>query len=365
MEIVNTVLSRGIITRESALRVFEHIFGNEGSKELDLSELHCMFYPEEFNNFRNLPKITKKSNCKLLFIHNHIKYFLYKDMPGTTFNDIVIPGNLIGGNLGGGNLRIEYIVDVYVNVLLRPLFELRDCDNLDEALMCWSLNNRFSEADSNNANVAKTIQSRQHELSTFQKQILFPEKTGTTIFKKQLDRLLNHKYIHLLVPSKFIIKIKTMHKAKHVSEITVCKFLDIVTNIHVYFKKKVKRYHERNIKGVKREDLDFPIELYGRVAVEGESKLSLHFAPFEGCVHYKSTAILNNMRWFFNTRYNSKEVFGLDGEFGRGLCGYGQTFHKYVDMILFLVSNPNTYKHCELVVLDPIPSEFIFKKSVS
>jgi hypothetical protein len=77
-------------------------------------------------------------------------------------------------------------------------------------------------------------------------------------------------------------------------------------------------------------------------------------------LHLKSFAILFNLRWFFNTRYNSKKALGFDGEYGRTITGYGQTFHKYDDVLLWLTTHPNTIEDVEFVILDPIPSHYIF-----
>lgn len=76
---------------------------------------------------------------------------------------------------------------------------------------------------------------------------------------------------------------------------------------------------------------------------------------------FKSLGILFNLRWFFNTRNNNKKIFGLDGEYGltdEGLIG--QTFHKYDDVLLWLVSNPNTLEEVEFVVIDHISDFYIF-----
>jgi hypothetical protein len=78
-------------------------------------------------------------------------------------------------------------------------------------------------------------------------------------------------------------------------------------------------------------------------------------------LHLKSFAILFNLRWFFNTMYNSKKAFGLDKEYGITEDGYyGQTIYKYDDVLLWLITHPNTIDEVEFVVLDPIPPNYIF-----
>lgn len=392
MSIFTKVFEKGIITRTSAIQLYKTLFQPDHKLDLSgLNELHVVFYAEDFDYFRDLPKsnlctIRKKSNCKLQLrqqnrelIQQQMKgnvdqndelldnnkgevstttIFLYKDMPGTTFNSVDV------ADFEGQKISLEYIVDVYCSVMLKPLIDLRNCNDLDEAMICWSLNKQFFDDQENEQDL---IDIMKHQIKTcglenLQKTILLQKEA----FKSRIVWFLNHKHFQAFVPMKFQNRVKKLWKSRRLlSETSVVEFLDIMHNIHSYFVKKVKTYFNKNIKGINIYDLEYKIELYGKREPDETGRISLFFEEYrpannEQLVHYKSTAILNNLRWFFNTRFNSRETFGLDGEFGRGLSGYGQTFHKYEDMILFLVSHPNTVKHCELVVLDPIPENYIF-----
>jgi hypothetical protein len=113
--------------------------------------------------------------------------------------------------------------------------------------------------------------------------------------------------------------------------------------------------------------LIFPIKLFCQrkelqLVKDEDHRASLRLVQkFEDDLKFKSLGILFNLRWYFNTRNNNKKIFGLDGEYGfteEGLIG--QTFHKYADVLLWLVSNPNTLEEVEFVVIDHISDFYIF-----
>jgi hypothetical protein len=140
--------------------------------------------------------------------------------------------------------------------------------------------------------------------------------------------------------------------------------MDIITRINDYFVKMVKNYYKKeHVKDITDYNLDFSIELYGRKEeiMDPTSRKSLYLVQkHEDHIHLKSFAILFNLRWFFNTRYNCKKSLGFDFQYGRTINGYGQTFHKYDDVLRWLVTHPNAIEDVEFVVLDPIPPNYIF-----
>jgi hypothetical protein len=140
--------------------------------------------------------------------------------------------------------------------------------------------------------------------------------------------------------------------------------MDIITRINDYFVKMVKNYYKKeHVKDITDYNLDFSIELYGRKEeiMDPTSRKSLYLVQkHEDHIHLKSFAILFNLRWFFNTRYNCKKSLGFDFQYGRTINGYAQTFHKYDDVLRWLVTHPNAIEDVEFVVLDPIPPNYIF-----
>lgn len=338
------LLHTGIIFGQSAFNILYNHFN--GITNHEINEFHLKFESQQFEFMMNQVhkfKIKRISNCKVLLTYNNIKYFLYQ----SDCNDLFEIEIMINSTME--KVKIENIIDIQIDVLLGPLLSLRKCKGLDEALMCWSLNKNFLSP-----------------------QVYIDPKNWTSsnlsfcnddILNKKLGWFLTNDNLMTIVPQRFINKVRKIHKSKQKNTVD---FMDIITNINQYFIKKVHTYFvQEKISNITSFDLNFNIELYGRCMGKFDpknSRKSLYLKrQNKDDVHFKSLAILFNLRWFFNTINNNQKPFGLDGEYGHCSLGYGQTFHKYDDVILWLVTHPNTVNEVEFVILDPIPPQYILK----
>lgn len=346
-------LNIGIIFGQTAFKIFKKL---ETSEKVDLSEFHIKLDALHFNNlrdgyFNHLYQIKKISNCKLGVVHNGVRYYLYKDMPGVVLSHHTLT-LFLNGELT--LIKIEMILSVQINVLLEPLLNLRKCQSLNEALMNWSLNHSFDDITPlGYINHSKLLENFPKEVIEF----------NYNSIPEILKKFLNCDDI-LLIPQRFLKKVLALQKKKDNENIRikVSKFMDIITFITKHFTKLVHRYSKfEGVADVSRYNLNFPIELYGNPKKIGCKRKSLFlFKRNNDYIRLKSFAILHNLRWFFNTRYNSKKSLGFDGEYGRTINGYAQTFHKYDDVLLWLITHPNTIEDVEFVILDPIPPNYIF-----
>ncbi|ADO00494.1 hypothetical protein WIV_gp150 [Wiseana iridescent virus] len=343
-------LNIGIIFGQTAFKIFKKL---ETGKKVDLSEFHIKLDALHFNNlrdgyFNHLYRIKKISNCKLGVVHNGVRYYLYKDMPGVVLSHHTLQ-LFLNGELT--LIKIEMILNVQINVLLEPLLNLRKCQSLNEALMNWSLNNNFN--DINFIEIGYI-----NHLKLFENNNIEFEDTDV---QSILNTFLNCESVHL-IPQRFLKKVLALQKKKDNTHFKVSKFMDIITFTTKHFIKLVRKYSKfENVVEVTRYNLNFPIELYiNPKKIECKRKSLFLFKRNNDYIRLKSFAILHNLRWFFNTRYNSKKSLGFDGEYGRTINGYAQTFHKYDDVLLWLVTHPNTIEDVEFVILDPIPPNYIF-----
>lgn len=367
-------LTTGIIFGQTAFNIFNNISkyikerNDHSSQQSNLmnitnlnfkfDEIHIKLHPVDFNNIRDgclnhLYKLKKISNCKLEAIskintkEDAIKYFLYKDMPGTIIKSLQIELKI---NSSHQKINIENIIDVEINEFLGPLLNLRKCQSINEALMNWALNNNFM-----------TFQSYIDHKKLAESNMIAIDRE---YFEEKLRWFLTNENIVNFIPKKFFRKVQSIQKLKKNIIGLITDFLNIITNINKYFIKLVRQYYtQERVIQITSYSLSFPIELYGKKEeiYHPTSRKSLYLVPKDkGYVYLKSFAVLFNLRWFFNTRYNSKKSLGFDGEYGRTIHGYGQTFHKYDDVLLWLVTHPNTIEEVEFVVLDPIPPNYIF-----
>lgn len=342
-------LENGIIFGQTAFKILKTISEVGKDHNIILDEIHLKFDPIYFNrDFNHLYRIRKISNCKLQATSKHekTKYFLYKDMPGAIIKSFSLE-LMINSMLQ--NINIEDIVSVQINVLLQPLIDLRKCQSINEALMNWSLNNIFLEFQ-DYFNHKKLINS---SLVT----------CDPLSFKRNVSWFLANENIDKFVPKRFLQKVNCIQKSK---KILIIEFMDVVERINEHFIKMVRKYYKtEHVAQITSYNYIFPIELYGKKdeIYHPTCRKSLYLVrKSKDYLHLKSFAVLFNLRWFFNTRYNSKKSLGFDKEYGRTINGYGQTIHKYDDVLLWLITHPNTIEDVEFVILDPIPPNYIFTK---
>ena len=230
--------------------------------------------------------------------------------------------------------------------LLKPLINLRKCQDLNEALMCWSLNNEFLQSTSS-LNYSYLISNSLLE--------------DTINFRNKIRWFLSNEFICLLVPQRFKIKVEKIHKLKTVKTHNITNFMDVIFNIHKHFCKLTRNYFKKeHIESISNFDLIFQFDLFGNFKDSKYPKSLFLNPPNNDYIRLKSFAIIFKLRWFFNTRYNSRKPLGLDGEYGRTITGFAQTFHKYDDVLRWLITHPNTVDEVEFVVLDVVPPNFIF-----
>lgn len=345
------VLKNGIIFGQTAFKILKTISESDQNHNIFLEEIHIKVNSTYFDRVKNgcldpLFRIKKISNCKVSFGDNP-KYFLYMD-DGTVehfSSNLTINTTLT-------SLLFEDILDVQINSLLQPIIELRRCKSINEALMNWSLNNIFIE-NQDYFNHKKLISSNM-------------VCSNAIYFKKKVWWFLKNENIQQFVPKKFLQKVEHIHKSKKTHSMLLIEFMDIVVHINQYFLKMVRKYYKtEHVQQITSYDYSFPIELYGNMEEINHptNRKSLYLVrKNKEHVRLKSFAILFNLRWFFNTRYNYKKSLGFDKEYGKTVNGYAQTFHKYDDVLLWLITHPNTVEEVEFVVLDPIPPNYIFSK---
>lgn len=350
-------LEKGILYGQTAYNIFLQM--NENIKihqnHIYIDEFHIRLDSINYNsikdgNFNHFYKVKKISNCKLQLttnINKKIIYYIYKELPGAIKKYFSTEIKL---NFNIQKINLENIIIVVCNILLEPLLNLRKCQSISEALMNWSLNNNFMVYQ-NYLNYRQLIE---------QNIVLVDQKD----FKEIVQWFMECSNIINFVPKRFICKVKRIHLSKNQNLNSIIEFMDIITNINKYFIKMVRNYYEKeHIYNITSYDLIFSFELYGNKEdiYHPKRRKSLYLVrKNKDYLHLKSFAIIFNLRWFFNTRYNYKKSLGFDKEYGRTVTGYGQTFHKYNDVLLWLVTHPNTIDDVELVVLDPIPPNYIF-----
>jgi hypothetical protein len=349
---MTSILTNGVIYGPTAFTIFHKLSEIENNCLLKINfEFEVIWLKlnsEEFDQYldskrERFGRIKKISNCKLQFKN---KYFLIKDMPGITTDFSKIQLMIDSMPM---EVNLENIIDVEVNVLLEPLLNLIKCQSINEALMNWSLNGQFMsfQVYIDHSKLIKTnIISIQHSK-----------------LEKKMRWFLSNENIKKFVPKKFLTKVQYIQKSKK-NNLSIIKFLDVVVNVNKHFISMVRKYYTKEqISNLSRYNLDFPIELFGNKdeILDVSARKSLYLVrKSDDYLHLKSFAVLFNLRWFFNTRYNSKKSLGFNGEYGRTITGYGQTFHKYDDVLLWLTTHPNTIEDVEFVILDPIPSHYIF-----
>lgn len=346
-----TLITTGIISGQSAFEIFKQISKNNGDNfhNIILKEIHLKFDSISFNSvgdglLDHYYKIKKISNCKLeatlKLSTDTTKYFLYKEMFDNEYCSLTLKLNSTLYQI-----KIENIFNVQINVLLEPLLNLRNCYSIEEALMNWALNNKFM-VQQNYIKHGKILD----DLGLYK-----PKH-----FEKYLSYFLGCENIIKFVPNKFKNKVLNIQKTKQNNPV---EFMTTIDLINKFFINKVKKYHKKEkIYKLGSFNLNFSFELYGSKdeVYHPTNRKSLYLVKKDGYLHLKSFAILFNLRWFFNTRYNSKKVLGLNKEYGITNHGYGQTLYKYDDVLLWLITHPNAIENVELVVLDPIPFNYIF-----
>jgi hypothetical protein len=351
---MDIVLQNGVLIGQTAFKIYHKLSQSNHNIIIDVNDaIHV--HIEDFDNIQEIYgqkfHIKKVSNCKVKLTPKHTEtenvYYVYKLAP-TAKQSLIL-------QLNGNRIKvyIEDILSVQINGLLEPLINLRKCQSRNEALMNWSLNNKFRDVNQEYLNHKKLIESNV---------ILVDPST----LKKTINMFLGQENVINFVPKKFIKKIKCIQKSKKNFSVLSIEFLDIITLINKFFKNMVENYYKKeNVSQINSFNLDFSIELYGNKeeVLHPTNRKSLYLVRKNNdWLHLKSLAILFNLRWFFNTRYNAKKALGFDGEYGKTDSGYGKTLHKYNDVLLWLITHPNTLEDVELVVLDPIPSNYIFQK---
>jgi len=341
------IYKNSTIFGQTAFNIYEKI--SKGENVFNFTEIHLKSHSEQFVEFQkcNQPNNKRKriSNCKVELMIDSITYLIFKDAsPSLPLNLRV--NLMINSNLE--TVNIENILDVEINTLLEPLFNLRKCKNINEALMNWSLNKKFF-------NFQTYIDHRKIIYENYD------ENYDNNYFKNRMRWFLSLTNVQTFVPHKFLKKVRVILLKK---ENVLNDCLDVITNINKHFIKMVRLYHKQEqVVEITPYILNFPIEFYGQKdeLYNDKKRKSLYlFKKNDDYLRLKSFAILFNLRWFFNTRYNSKKPLGFDGEYGQTINGYGQTFHKYDDVLLWLVTHPNTIEDVEFVILDPIPPNYIF-----
>lgn len=335
--------------------------------EPEFFDIHASITGLKNDNYR-MKKIT---NCILKTTINNVTLFLCKSVNKTTIEPIFID---IMINSLPFQIKLENIVDTTINILLEPILNLRNCKDMSEALANWALNKIYLQSPVYiNFKKIKDLNMINIDLE---------------YLNDKIDRFLIIQNVRTFVPQKFLNKVRKIQKTK--TNLFV-DFMAIINDINRYFVKKVGIYH-KHLDEMTYYYLDFPIELYGvdsevlddtkrtRLLLYDPSKkvpeqpsqlmLGLAYALFgtipqppplpKTYLRLKSTLIFQNLRWFFNTRCNGGKAFGFNGISGLVDGKYGQTFYKYDDVILWLVTHPNTIEEVEFVVLDPIPQNYIY-----
>ena len=264
-------------------------------------------------------------------------------------NVVAIPVCLNGSFV---SVNLENLGTVTFGMLFDPIFNLRNCKSINEAITSWALNYNFLKC----------------------KGVICVKNLSSEILNLVEIESLSNKL--LTNPNSRFIPEKILYKFQQVTKQTrpdPLKFMCLVNELYFYLCKLVQKHY--TIEQVDRlipYHLIFPIKLFCQrkelqLVKDGDHRAHQHWASlrlvqkFEDDLKFKSLGILFNLRWFFNTRNNNKKIFGLDGEYGltdEGLIG--QTFHKYDDVLLWLVSNPNTLEEVEFVVIDHISDFYIF-----
>lgn len=267
-------------------------------------------------------------------------------------NVVAIPVCLNGSFV---SVNLENLGTVTFGVLFDPVFNLRNCKSINEAITSWALNYNFLKC----------------------KDVIDVKNLSSEILNLVEIESLSNKLLmnpnSRFIPEKFLYKFKQVTKQTRPNFKDPLKFMCLVNELYFYLCKLVQKHY--TIEQVDRlipYHLIFPIKLFCQrkelqLVKDEDHRAHQHRASlrlvqkFEDDLKFKSLGILFNLRWYFNTRNNNKKIFGLDGEYGfteEGLTG--QTFHKYDDVLLWLVSNPNTLEEVELVVIDHISDFYIF-----
>lgn len=267
-------------------------------------------------------------------------------------NVVAIPVCLNGSFV---SVNLENLGTVTFGVLFDPIFNLRNCKSINEAITSWALNYNFLKC----------------------KDVIDVKNLSSEILNLVEIESLSNKLLmnpnSRFIPEKFLYKFQQVTKQTRPNFKDPLKFMCLVNELYFYLCKLVQKHY--TIEQVDRlipYHLIFPIKLFCQrkelqLVKDEDHRAHQHWASlrlvqkFEDDLKFKSLGILFNLRWYFNTRNNNKKIFGLDGEYGfteEGLIG--QTFHKYDDVLLWLVSNPNTLEEVEFVVIDHISDFYIF-----
>lgn len=350
-----SILKYGIIFGQTAFDIYSKISNGHIDHNISLNQIELYFknFNKAYDYFNHYYKIKNLSNCKLELTcknkSDKTKYFLHIPMNYQTIKFISLKLKI---NSSIVEIKIEDILHVQTKVLLEPLLTLRKCQSINEALMNWSLNSKFMVTQ-NHINNRKL-------LYLMNKYDIF----NPINFKEVVAFFLTCTNIVNFIPKKFKLKVQQLNKSKKKFLIKIIEFMDIIVQINEYFTKLVKKYYViEHVDQITNYNLEFSIELYGdkdEISHPTDRKSLYMTKKNNGYIHLKTFAILFNMRWFFNTRYNSKQPLGFDKEYGITEQGYGQTLHKYDDVLLWLITHPNTLEDVEFVVLDSIPSNYIF-----
>lgn len=216
-------------------------------------------------------------------------------------------------------------------MLFDPIFNLRNCKSINEAITSWALNYNFLKC----------------------KGVICVKNLSSEILNLVEIESLSNKLLtnpnSRFIPEKFLYKFQQVTKQTRPDPL---KFMCLVNELYLLVQ---KHYTIEQVDRLIPYHLIFPIKLFCQrkelqLVKDGDHRwASLRLVQkFEDDLKFKSLGILFNLRWFFNTRNNNKKIFGLDGEYGL----IGQTFHKYDDVLLWLVSNPNTLEEVEFVISD-------------
>jgi len=343
---------KGIVTGQTAYQIYNTL--SKVEEHFNDQDFHIQLDSVIFGYLSLYNKIKRITNCKLKTSFKNINLYIYKNVSEIDLESI--PANImVDSNLFSINL--ENIISVTINVLLEPLFKLRKCQSVEEAVYNWALNKIYLE------NPPYIDYKKLKELNMVR---INPE-----YLNDQFNWLLTRPNIYNFIPKKYKTKLLNLQKMK--KNLWV-EFMETIVSINKYFIKKVSTYHKSTrINELTYFFLDFNIEFYGlkeevldknifrkQLLLYNLSKVK-NSHDNNHYLHLKSFAILNNLRWFFNTRNNNKKAFGFDGEYGLTKDGeYGQTYHKYDDVILWLTTHPNNIEDVEFIILDSIPLNYIF-----
>ena len=348
---------KGLMCGNTAHVEYINFFNKNGQNEpLKFDKIELVFNTSTFDSLTNhfsvsqknslyrFYRIKKKSNRKFEVMIDDQVFSIEREKCLGSLDETNSPNCLsrkFDGKIFNGP-NIENILMVEIKILMAPLIDLKKCQDLNEALMNWSLNNLFLP----------------NQVYVDCGQI---QGTDVKILNQTIEMFLSLASVKSFVPHVFLKKITNSR--------TTEDFLKTIIDLNKYFVQLVKRYRvSEKIHLITSYDICFSIDLFGSSLTQtgalNDKRKSLFLRPRAiGDIKFKAFAVLFNLRWFFNTVYNGGKSIGIDGEYGNlstKINEYGQTFHKYDDVLLWLVTHPNNVLNSEFVILDPIPTEWIF-----